>query len=244
MTQATYELSAHVATLTLSDGENRFNPDFLHAFLNLLDEIESATEATTLVVTASHEKIFSNGIDLEWLVPIIRQNDLARAQDFFYLLNRLFTRILTYPLVTVAAISGHAFAGGAILCCAFDFRFMREERGYFCLPEVDLGIPFLPGMNALLKKAMPRYMVEYLEFTGVRLTAAECAHHHIVHKACPSATLLPECIEFAKGINKGRAVVAEMKRRLNADIVQVIDVGDVPYIESGRFNIRTDTIGS
>jgi Delta3-Delta2-enoyl-CoA isomerase len=237
MTRATYVLNEHVATLTLSDGENRFNPDFLHAFMNLLDEVETATDATTLVVTSSHEKIFSNGIDLAWLVPIIQQNDIATAKDFFYLLNRLFKRILTYPLVTVAGISGHAFAGGAILCCAFDFRLMRADRGYFCLPEVDLGIPFLPGMNALLKKAMPMHMVEYLEYTGVRLTAAQCAQHHIVHKACPGETLLAETTEFAMAINKCRPVVAEMKKRLNGDIVHAIDVADVPYIESGRFNI-------
>lgn len=237
MTTVTYALDDHVATLTLNDGENRFNPDFLDAYLGILDAIENETEATTLVVTASHEKIFSNGIDLEWLVPVIQQNDIARAKDFFYLLNRLFKRLATYPLVTVAAISGHAFAGGAIMCCAFDFRFMRSDRGFFCFPEVDLGIPFLPGMNELLKKALPRYMVEYMQYTGARLTADQCVAHHIVQQACPRETLMETTLALAKTINKRRPVVAEMKKRLNQPIVQAIDVDDVPYIESGRFNI-------
>lgn len=237
MTTVTYALDDHVATLTLNDDENRFNPDFLHAYLGILDAIENETEATTLVVTASHEKIFSNGIDLEWLVPVIQQNDIARAKDFFYLLNRLFKRLATYPLVTVAAISGHAFAGGAIMCCAFDFRFMRSDRGFFCFPEVDLGIPFLPGMNELLKKALPRYMVEYMQYTGARLTADQCVEHHIIQQACPREALMETALAFAKTINKRRPVVAEMKKRLNQPIVQAIDVDDVPYIESGRFNI-------
>jgi enoyl-CoA hydratase/carnithine racemase len=237
MARVAYGIDEHVATLTLSDGENRFNPDFLTAFIDVLDEIEADTAATTLVVTASHEKIFCNGIDLEWLVPVIQCQDTARAKEFFYRLNRLFKRIVTYPLLTVAGISGHAFAGGAILSCAFDFRFMRSDRGFFCLPEVDLGIPFLPGMNALLKKAMPMYMVEYLEYTGIRLTADQCARHHIIHKACPMETLVAETMAFAKGMNKKRAVVAEMKKRLNQDIVQALDVDDVAYIESGQFNI-------
>lgn len=237
MGQVRFAVDAHVATVVLDDGENRFNPDFLSAFLGALDEVEGGTEATTLVVTAAHEKIFSNGIDLDWLVPAIQGGQTARAKDFFYLLNRLFKRIVTYPLVTVAGISGHAFAGGAILSCAFDFRLMRSDRGFFCFPEVDLGIPFLPGMNALLKKAMPMAMVEYLQLTGARLTADQCAAHHIVHRAVPGDALMAETTAFAMGIDKRRSVVAEMKRRLNQPIVQAIDVDDVPFIESGRFNI-------
>ena len=237
MTRVELAVSEHVATVTLNDGENRFNPDFLNAFEAVLNEIEQSTDATTLLVTSAHENIFSNGIDLEWLVPVIQRNEIAQAKAFFYQLNRLFKRLVNYPLLTVAAISGHAFAGGAILCCAFDFRFMRSDRGYFCFPEVDLGIPFLPGMNALLKKAMPMYMVEYMQYTGVRLTADQCMAHHIIHKACTAETLLEEAMAFAMAINKRRPVVAEMKRRLNQPIVHAIDVEDVAYIESGQFNI-------
>lgn len=237
MSLVTYAVNEHVATITLDDGENRFNPDFLNAFLDVLDDVEKSTDATTLIVTSSHAKIFSNGIDLEWLIPVIQNNDIAKAKDFFYLLNQMFKRIATYPLVTVAAISGHSFAGGAIMSCAFDFRYMRSDRGYFCFPEVDLGIPFLPGMNALLKKAMPLYMVEYMQYTGVRLTADQCVEHHIVHKACSGETLVEETTAFAMAINKRRPVVAEMKKRLNQAIVHAIDVEDVAYIESGKFNI-------
>ncbi len=230
-------IDEHVAILALNDGENRFNPDFLNAFLNALDDVEQQTDAVTVVVKGNHEKIFSNGIDLEWLVPVIQQDDIDTAKNFFYLLNRLLLRLASYPAVTIAAMTGHAFAGGAIMSCAFDFRFMRADRGFFCLPEVDLGIPFLPGMNAILRKAIPRYMLEEMQYTGCRLTADQCATHHIVRQACHIDALMDTTLAFAKTLNKKRGIVQELKRRLNREIIHAIEVEDIPYIESGRFNI-------
>ncbi len=232
-----YTMDEHVAIVTMNHNENRYNPKFLEAFLDVLDQVENEAEARTLIVRSAHEKIFSNGIDLEWLVPILQDQKIEPAKAFFYLLNRVFKRLLTYPMITIAAINGHAFAGGAILCCAFDFRFMRSDRGFFCFPEVDLGIPFLPGMNAMLKKALPMYMVEEMEYTGKRLTAEECEKHHIITKACHLRNLMDEVLAFAKGLKKERGIITEMKSRLNGDIIHAIDVEDVPYIESGKYNI-------
>ena len=231
-----YRIEDHVAVVTLNDGENRFNPPFLDAFLRVLDEIESGTAATALVVTGSHEKIFCNGIDLEW-IQSARTQDPPAVKLFLYQLDRLLHRLVTYPLVTVAAISGHAFAGGAILCCAFDFRYMRSDRGFFCLPEVDLGIPFLPGMNALLRSAIPAWLLREMQLTGVRLTAEQCRDAHVVSGICPGDELLAAALEFARRIDKKRVTVAEMKARLNRDIVHSLTVEDVAYIEAGGFTV-------
>ncbi len=233
-----YQVDDHVAILSLNSGENRFNPTFLDALLGVLDEIENDTEASALVVRSTHEKIFSNGIDLEWLLQVMQQQDLAKAKDFFYHLNRLFKRWVTYPLVTVACIGGHAFAGGAIFSCAFDFRFMRTGRGYFCLPEIDLGMPFLPGMNAILRSAIPEIMMREMQLTGVRMTAEMCHAHGIVKGAYPMEALFDAALEFAKQVDKKRSIIKETKRRLNKAIVDAIDVEDPEHIESGRFHIQ------
>jgi len=232
-----FQIDEHVATITMNNGENRFNPDFINAFLHMLDHLESDTDARTLIVRSAHEKIFSNGLDLEWLVPVLESGDLDGAKNYFYLLNKLFKRTLTYPMITIAAITGHAFGAGAIYSCAFDFRFMRSDRGFFCLPEVDLGIPFLPGMNALLKKAIPAYKLEEMQYTGKRMTAEECEKHHIIVKSCHLDDLMNETLAFAKALKKKRAVVQELKNRLHRDIIHALDVEDVPYIESGQYNI-------
>jgi len=232
-----YTMEDRVAVLTMNSGENRFNLDFLGAFLDVLDEIENKTDANALVVRSSHEKIFSNGIDLEWLVPYIQKGDREIPKKFIYTLNKLLKRVLIYPMPTIAAITGHAFAGGAILCCCFDFRFMRSDRGFFCFPEVDLGIPFLPGMVAIAKKAIPMYKFEEMKYTGKRLTAEECVEHHIAMKACHIDDLMDEALSFAKGLNKRREIISVMKEGMYDDIVHIIDEKDPPVIESGRFNV-------
>lgn len=229
-----YTIDGHVALMTLNDGENRFNPSFLEALLKALDDIEADSTATTLVVRSAHEKIFCNGIDLDWFQTAMQQ-DGAATKRFLFQLNQVFKRLLIYPLVTIAAITGHAFAGGAILSCAFDFRFMRSDRGFFCLPEVDLGIPFLPGMNKLLASAISPPVLREMQLTGIRLTAEQCQAHSIVKQACHVDELMDVTMAYAKQINKRREPVAEMKVRQNRSIVHALDVEDVPYIEAGSF---------
>jgi enoyl-CoA hydratase/carnithine racemase len=117
---------------------------------------------------------------------------------------------------------------------------MRSDRGYFCFPEVDLGVPFLPGMIAIIRKAVPMYKFEEMQYTGERVTAEECEAHHIVLKACHRDELMDEALSFAKGLRKRREVMAEMKKRLYKDIVHSIEIEDPPLIESGTFYVQAD----
>jgi enoyl-CoA hydratase/carnithine racemase len=238
MDRVTWTLAENdVAVITLNDGENRFNPPFLASFLGALNAVEQETGARALVVTSSHQKIFSNGIDLEWLTPLVQSGKDEEAKAFFRRMMDLFQRILMYPMPTVAAISGHAFAGGAILCCAFDFRFMRSDRGFFCFPEVDLGIPFLPGMIAIITRAMSLQVFEEMQYTGMRMTAEQCVEKGFVAKACAREELDRAAVGFAAGLGKRREVVLEMKRRTHRGILRVLAEEDPPVIASGMFSL-------
>ncbi|MCU0579227.1 MAG: enoyl-CoA hydratase/isomerase family protein [Desulfobacterota bacterium] len=226
-----YRLDENVAVVTMNSGENRFTYDFLQAFMDLLAEIEQQTRATVLLVHSAHEKIWSNGIDLEWLLAETGRNPEA-GQRFPERIMALLRRLLTYPLTTVAAINGHAFAGGAIMACAFDFRLMRSDRGYFCFPEVDIQIPFLPGMDALLKKALPNTLVLEAQLTGRRYTAADLESRGVVLKACPAGDLLPAALTFAKTQHKTREVLQTMKEVTFRDILRVMETADPVYLKS------------
>ncbi len=226
-----YQLDDHVALVNMTNGENRFTSHFLKAFEDLLEEIEHRTKATVLLVKSGHEKIWSNGIDLEWLLAEVGRDPEAGTR-FPSLLMQFLRRLLTYPLITIAAINGHAFAGGAIMACAFDFRFMRNDRGYFCFPEVDIQIPFMPGMDAILKKALPTSLVLEAQLTGKRYTAAELEVQRVVVKACPLGDLLNEALAFAKSMNKGREILKTMKAVAFKNILRVMETDDPAYLQS------------
>ncbi len=230
-------MDEHVAILTLNEGENRFNLDFLAKLSEALDAVEKDEKAGVLVVTGAHDKIFSNGIDLDWLLPLMQKNDTATFKKFIETMMALLKKVLLFPMPTIVAISGHAFAGGAIMSCYFDFRFMRSDRGFLCFPEVDLGIPFLPGMLAAMKKAVPRDILEEMVITGRRMTARECEQYRIITKACPMEQLVEEAVKFGKTMKKKRSTVLAMKQDLNKDVLYALEHEDQPIIDSGRFYV-------
>ena len=212
-----------MAVLTMNCGENLFNFPFFEGFLEILDEIEHHTEAKVLVVKSSHEKIWSNGIDLDWLVPAVEKDGRELGNKFLAEMYRFMKRVLAYPMLTVAAITGHAFAGGAFLSFAHDFRFMRSDRGWLCMPEVDINIPLGPVFLALSRRAVPTYKFEEMQFTGIRLTAQECVEHHIVRKAAHIDDLMNEVLVFAKTLNKDRKMIQKMKLETHKEILTTID---------------------
>ncbi len=221
-----------VAVITLNNGENRHNPDFIAAFLGALDEIEKDPSLASVVIMSGDAKNWSQGIDLNWMTEKMHKKDAQAIRDFMYGINNVFKRVLLYPMPVIACLNGHAAANGAILACACDFRFMRSDKGFFFFPEIDIGIPFLPGMIAFLKKAIPYDKFNEMTLTGRRYTAKEMNESRVLVKACESEeSLVADTMAFAKSFQKKRGVFGEMKRRLHAGIVEVIEKEDPKYIE-------------
>ena len=228
-----WEKDENVAVLTMDNGENRQNLDFGQEMFDVLDEILEDKQIQALVITSSDAKNFSQGVDVPWLMMQMQQNNHQAIKDFMYGMNKVFSTLLTYPIPVIAAINGHAYGNGAILACACDFRFMRSDRGFFCFPEVNLGIPFLPGMLAWVAKAVPQHLCNEMHLTGERKGAAELEAHHVIVKACPDLeSLMAESLAFAKSFQKKRGIFGEMKRRKYKAILDVIENEDKVFIES------------
>ena len=221
-----------VAVVTMNTSENRHNPDFNRAILGAFDEIEKDEGVSSVVITSSDAKNWSLGIDVVWISGAMENNETQTVKDFTYGLGKVLTRIVNFPMPVIASINGHAFGNGTILACACDFRFMKADRGYFCFPEVDINIPFLPSMLAIVKKAIPYYKLEEMVYTGKRASAKELEESHVIVKACENAdALLEEAIAFARTFTKGRWIFGEHKRRLHKHIVELVETEDPEFIE-------------
>ncbi len=215
------ERDGAVFVLHMRDGENRFRPAFLDALEGALDQVEKAPGPAALVTTGEG-RFYSNGLDLAWLGGDGRD----QAGPFLARVHALFARVLAFPAATVAAVNGHAFAGGGMLALAHDLRVMREDRGYFCLPEVDLGLPLQPGMTALIQARLPRRTAHEAVVTGRRYGGTDARAAGIADEAQPEASVLPRAMEIAASLaGKDRETMAVLKRGLYADTLRILAGG-------------------
>ena len=237
----TWAKNEGIAILTMTNGENRQNLVFAQTLNTMLDEIIADKAVSSLIITSSDEKNFSQGIDVEWILTRMQNKEYQPINDFIKGMDSVFKKLLLAPVPTIAAINGHAYGNGSIMSCACDFRFMRQDRGFFCFPEVNLGIPFRNGMNAMIKKAVPMYKLLEMQFSGNRYSATELALHHIIVKACADKeALMSEAMAFAGTFQKKRGIFGELKKRLYKDIITIIDTGDPAGVTGADSLMITD----
>jgi enoyl-CoA hydratase/carnithine racemase len=207
-----------VFVLTMRDGENRFNADFVAAMHAKLDEVVRSPPPFALVTTGT-EKFYSNGLDLSWMMAKGAEASRAFLQDTLSVIGR----VLTLPCYTVAAVNGHAFGAGAQLAIAHDLRLMRIGRGYWCMPEVDMHLPLHPGMVAILQARAPRVAVHEAIVTGRRWAAEDADQAGIIDRAVPGEALLDLAIEAATAMaGKADPVLERLKRSLYPQVFEAI----------------------
>ena len=236
MAKLDFKLEDKVAVLTMDEDDNKLNLDMCNSFLAMLDKIEKQTDALTLVVRSGHTHIWSNGFDVDWIKAMQDVGDRGSVTQVLTRDLELRMRLLTFPLITIALLNGHVFGGAAVLSCCFDFRFMRSDRGFFCIPAVDRDFPILPGTGALLGSVLPAYKARELILTGKRFTGHQSAESHIVAGAYHNEELAEKVMSFASGLNKGRQIVGSMKGVLNRRVVDLMRE-DLGIIRQGHIMV-------
>jgi enoyl-CoA hydratase len=132
-----------VAILTMVHGKaNALSTAFCDA---LVAGVRDASAARAIVITGKGH-IFSAGVDL----PLLLDGGPTYVREFLPALHRLYETVFFHPKPIVAAINGHAVAGGCVLACATDRRVMATGGGRIGVTELLVGVPF-PSRQRLLE---------------------------------------------------------------------------------------------
>ncbi|OLY80919.1 Enoyl-CoA delta isomerase 1, peroxisomal [Smittium mucronatum] len=204
--------------------ENRLSVPMLESIGLALDHIEAqlakvpkgARGKGGSVITTSTGKFYSNGLLIE---------DLAKHKNHFDLAFKpTLARFINFGIPTIAAVNGHAFAGGAMLALVHDYVVMNSEKGFICMNEVDLDFHLPVGIIDLVrnKANAPKYVK--MMAMGHRFGGIEAEKAGLVDYAVPSSKLLETAIALAdnaslKTIGNGNTIRL-IKADLNRHVVE------------------------
>jgi len=210
------DISVHqrgdVAVLVWNDDENRVNLDSLGRLHEILDELD-AIDGPLGVVLTGQGKFFSNGLDLERFGTNPSEFGATLTE-----LHRTIGRLLVYPAYCVAALNGHTFAAGALLSCAFDYRVMRSDRGYWCMNEAVIGLALDEKLWSILANRLPRSSAILAATTAHRFSGPDAHEHGIVEALAEERDLLDRAVGVAERYSTlNRKILGEHKRLIHGD---------------------------
>jgi enoyl-CoA hydratase/carnithine racemase len=227
-----------VYVLDLGDGENRINPDLLAGVSDALDEVSASPAPRGLVTTASG-KFFSIGLDLGWIAA-----NPDGVPELVAGMHELFARMLELPLPTVAALPRHAYAGGGLFALTHDYRVMREDRGYFGLPEVDGAVAFTPGVTDLVKARLAPQVAHEAMTSGRRYTGPEALAAGIVDELAGADELAERAADRAQALaGKDPDTYGTIKSRIYRDVLSSLRDAEANFADFEKFRKTLAIVG-
>ncbi|HEY2838774.1 MAG TPA: enoyl-CoA hydratase-related protein, partial [Pirellulales bacterium] len=191
-------------------------------FLDALDAAFARVEADSaqpLVITGQGRS-FSAGMDL----PSITGGGVAYLQSLLPALSRALRRMVLFPRPLVAAVNGHAIAGGAIIMMAADYRLLALGEGRVGLTELAVGVPFPTWPLEIARAAIPREHFARLIYTAALVSPSEAHALGLVEEVIEQEELLDRAFAVARQL---AAVPAETfaitKRQLRSPLVEAAE---------------------
>lgn len=212
-----HKREGYLHIVTLNDGANMVTPAWQTRFIEILDAVEADSYGNAGLVLTGTEKFFCSGLNVEVVMSL--EGD-ARAR-FSQSMMKLMHKLIRLPVPTVAAINGHAFAAGAFLALACDYRIMREDRGWFCISEVDVGVPIGEAMMSLLKGKVSPQTARESVLSGKRYVADEAIAAGLADEKASEGELLGRAQTLAGELaTKERKIFSTLKHQLYADVAK------------------------
>ncbi len=207
------QITDQIAVLDLGSEENRFSDDWVTEVESLIDQ--AVAQQALGFVTIGSGKFYSNGLDVDESA-----DDIDLDPAYLRAVQAMYGKVLALPMPTVAAVNGHAFGAGALLSMAHDYRIMREDRGFFCFPEVQVGIVFPPGMAALAQSKLDPRTARTAMLSGHRYAADKALELGLVDATAPQDQLMEQARALAaSNAVQNPAALGKIKEVMYADVL-------------------------
>jgi enoyl-CoA hydratase len=211
-----------VAILRMADGKaNAFSVDFCRAMTARFTQI-AASPARAVIIIGSG-RIFSAGVDLLMLI----EEGVPYIREFLPALSTMLATVFAFPKPVVAAINGHAVAGGCVLACAADERLMARDGGRIGVPELLVGVPFPTAAMEIMRCAVaPQYFAQAI-FGGATHAPPAARERGLIHEVVDADRLLDAAKGAARTLTSlSPPAFALTKRQTRAPFLQRMAQGD------------------
>jgi enoyl-CoA hydratase len=176
------------------------------------------------VVLTGQANVFSAGIDFQYSFNIFGSGDLTKIRDWYRNYRATNLRIFQYPRPTVAAVNGHAIAGGFITALGCDFRIAARKPAKFGLNEVPIGIPMPAAYIEIIKYALGDQVAALTTLRGLLYSIEEAGDLGFFHEIVEPNQLLATAIKWAKCITQDcNTAYAMSKKALQDGVIRQIE---------------------
>ena len=215
------ERLGHVALLKINAGKaNAIGPAWLDGMSHLLDELGDARA----VVVTGYEGFFSAGLDLPSLLGL----DRPAIHSFIEKFNATMLRLFDVPVPMVAAVNGHAIAGGCVLAMQADWRMMTDRASKIGLNEVAIGIGLPTVVVETLRCQVPPATLVPIALEGKLVGPAEALRLGLVHEVVPAEEVVDRALARAQELAAlPSAAVRQVKHALRHAVSELIRANDV-----------------
>jgi enoyl-CoA hydratase len=213
------EVGSDVVVLRLEGGKaNAMTPELLDTIERMLDGFERSPAAAA--VLTGYDTYFSGGLALTHIIEF----DLVQMRRFIEQFSRAMTRVFACPKPIVAAINGHAIAGGCVLGLMCDWRIAADDpAARIGLNETQLGIGLPAIVIEALRAAVPPASLVPIAIEGNLFDPAQALAIGLVHELAPPDDLLERATARAQAFaERPPAAVAQVKQALRADSLEAV----------------------
>jgi enoyl-CoA hydratase len=182
--------------------------ELLRAIRTAVERLGAASDVRAIVLTGSGS-IFSAGVDLKRLVAGGRDY----IERFLPELDACFLTVFGCDKPVVAAVNGHAIAGGCVLAACCDIRVMAAGGGRIGVPELKVGVPFPPAIVEILRFALPAQHVQELLLRGRLCGPEEAIARGMVDEVVAPEKLLERAVQLAEEMAAVPAISFRLTKR-------------------------------